>query len=181
MLLCTCTRLASTYRFQQRSRNQLCWCSVCQGRYCSGWQGRYCSVCQGRYCFVCQGRSVPLYVLPVTCCHQCSHVTMLLFSRYLLCLCLVDIFLWPIKQPLHFDLFLFYQIVLFSSKVAKKTWNGITKRVHTETDIYLTTKADKGQLSKVHTVIELTDRVCTVTDITDRFIQLMTLPIKFIQ
>lgn len=79
----------------------------------------------------------------------------------------------------------------FFFKGRQKTWNGITKRVHTETDIYLTTKADKGQLSKVHTVIELTDRVCrvtnitdtvyTVTDITDRFIQLMTLPIKFIQ
>lgn len=98
-MLCNCTRLASTYRFQQRSRSQLCWCSVCQGRYCS--------VCQGRYCFVCQGRPVPFYVLPVTCCYQCSRVTMLLFSRYSLCLCLVDIFLWPIKHSLQFDMFCF--------------------------------------------------------------------------
>lgn len=55
---------------------------------------------------------VLFYVIPVTCYHQCSHVKMLLLSRYLLCLCLVDIFLWPIKQPLHFDLFCFNQIVL---------------------------------------------------------------------
>lgn len=50
---------------------------------------------------------VLFYVIPVICYHQCSHVKMLLLSRYLLCLCLVDIFLWPIKQPLHFDLFCF--------------------------------------------------------------------------
>lgn len=88
---------------------------------------------------------MPFYVLPVTCCHQCSRVTMLLFSRYSLCLCLVDIFLWPIKHPLQFDMFCFYQIV-------KKTVNGITKRVHTVNDIDLATKADKGLLSKIQTV-----------------------------